>query len=327
MSFWQIIFAAWRGTFGAIRRTPVLFGVVFLALLFVQVLQDYFLPVVHHVHALNSHLPRAPRATPFRAAFGLLEDIITSIIPAPLMLTVHRFVLLGESRGPLSNVRRLALFATYLLGVRLLSEVPLNIEGAVRPDTVSQVVVLILTFAASIVTIRLLLTYPAAALDRAAPLFASWTLTRGHWWYVTFIMICGWLPLMILDAAILYGCYEIRPQLVFGVKLVVGVFLCTATKPLYIASGAALVSELYRKFDLLSEFKPILYRKSNSNRRKFGGLVGGISAFCFYVAGLIFPKSDVANVERVIGIGSSGILLLIGLFLAYGVIKKKLRRA
>jgi hypothetical protein len=326
MSFWQIVFAAWGGAFGAIRRNPVLFGGVFLALYVAQLYFDYLTPIVHHAQAVNPHLPRVPRSTPARAALGLLDDVITSLIAAPLMLTVHRFILLGENQGALSKKRRLVFFALYLLCVRLMGDVPTHIEGVVRPDSAVQVVLLLLTTAAWIVTIRLLLAYPAAALERPVPLLDSLDLTRGHWWYIVSIMICGWLPLMIVDAALLYAFYRIQAEPIFGVKLALEVFLSTAMTPLYIASGAALVSELYRKFDGLKERQPFSYMKSKSARGRSSVWLGGMTALGFYLARLALPKAEVSNLELILGIMSGVLLLLIGLLLAYGLLKQKARR-
>jgi|GEM_PF-4782143 hypothetical protein len=326
MSFWQIIFAAWRGVLGAIRRNPRLFGAVFLALFVAQLSYDYLVPIVHHTQAVNPHLPRMPRLTPARAALGLLDDVITLIIAAPLMLTVHRFILLGETHGSLSKKRRLVFFALYLLGVRLMGDVPTSIEGVARPDSAAQVVLLLLTTAAWIVTIRLLLSYPAAALERPAPLYDSWGLTRGRWWYIASIMICGWLPLMIVDAALLYAFHRVQAQPTFGIELILEVFLSTATIPLYIASGAALVSELYRKFDGLKEHQPLFYMKAKSSRGRSGAWIGGITMLGFYLARLALPNAEATNLELILGIVCCVVLLLIGLLLAYGLLKQKARR-
>jgi len=326
MSFWQILFTAWREAFGAIQRNPIIFGAVFIVLFFVQVSYDYFVPVMNHAQALNSHLPRGPRSTLAHAAIDLVNDVITSIVAAPLMLTVHRFVLLGESSGPLSNGRRLVIFAGYLIAVRLLADVPTDIEGVVNPDTASQVVLLILTSAAWIITIRLLLTYPAAALERPRPLFDSWGLTRGHWWYVTCIMICGWLPLMVLDAAILYGYYRLQPQPVFGVKEVVGVFLSAATEPLYIASGAALVSKLYLKLSASVEIRrtPSIRTSRSSGRNVNVVIILGVFAL-IQIFHIIFPKSSTDHVRDVIAIICLVPILLMLLFVFYLNAKKRRR--
>jgi hypothetical protein len=104
------------------------------------------------------------------------------------------------------------------------------------------------------------------------------------------------------------------------------VFVSTATMPLYIASGAALVSELYRKFDGLKEHQTLFYMKAKSSRGRSGAWIGGITALGFYLAGLALPKAEVTNVELILGILCGGVLLLIGLLLAYGLLKQKARR-
>lgn len=333
MSFWQIIGAAWRDAIGTIRQNLLIFLAAFLALFALMVAFDYFVPPLHHALATGPHLHRVARSTPYRATLGLIQDIIRSIIVVPLMVSVHRFVLLGKYGETLNNPKRLLFFALYLIFINIMSQLPSEVEGVLQPQSSPQIFLLIVTVAAWIITVRLVLAYPAAALDKPSPLLDSWVRTRGHWWYITSVMICGWLPLLLIGAATIALAFHhgFKPP-VFGIDLVFGLFFSTFVTILFVALGAALVSKLYLKFDGLAELqaKPFVrgsgYSKhSKRPMRNFNiGIIFGVLVLT-QIAYHIFQKSSVDHVEGVILVVCLVPILLLVFFLLYLNLKKRFR--
>lgn len=327
MSFWQIIGAAWRGTFETIRRNPALFLVVLLAFIASDQLFHHFAPVLHHAQTVNPHAPRHPRATPSGAVLGLFQDIVESIIAAPLMLAVHRYVLLNETPAPFGDARRLGYFALYLLTVRLLAEVPMDIEGVLQPDSSGQITFLLIAAVILPITVRLVLTYPGAALEQQAPLRDSWDRSRGHWWYITSIMFCGGLPLIIVDLVAIAVFFPDWKSPLPSIRLELLSFFMTASSVLYIAAGAALLSELYRKFGAIDMPRLLTSRSTKSSRGTSVSWSGAVIMLSLFIARQLFPASAVDHVEKILFLFCCGIFLLIGLFIAYMRLKTKRRRS
>jgi hypothetical protein len=333
MSFWQIIGAAWRDAIGAIRRNSLIFLVVFLVLSALMVGFDYFVPPLHHALATGPHLHRVARSTPYRAILGLIEDIISSIIVVPLMVSVHRFVLLGKYGETLNDPKRLLFFALYLVFINIMSELPGEIEGVLQPQSSSQIFLLIMTIIAWIITVRLLLAYPAAALDKPSPLLDSWVRTRGHWWYITTVMICGWLPLLLIGiATITLAFHHGFKTPVFGIGHVLDILFSTLASVLFIALGAALVSELYLKFDGLEELRATPFvrgsgysKDSKRPMRSFNIVIIVGVVVLAQIAYHVFPKSSVDHVEGVILVICLVPILLLVFFLFYFNLKKRFR--
>jgi hypothetical protein len=283
---------------------------------------EHLAPPLHHVLSTGPYPHDAPRATPLQAFLGLVRTAVDTVIFAPLMLTVHRSVLAGEQRAVLRNRRRLAIFAGNLFFITLLTALPGQIESVLQRHFVLQLMFLAATIVGWIATVRLLLTYPAAALDRPAPLRESWSRTKGHWWYISFIGLCGSAPLSIIFLVTLaIFLPDFRPLMVGG-GLGALIIITTPVVILSVAFGAALISELYRKFGGLEEQAMATADAGNPSGPGSFQSCFAISAVAFVfvqIAGRVLPRP---NVEHALGdLALIAILCMVTLFALLPIMK------
>ncbi len=238
MEIVDLILAGWRGAIGAVQRNAVLFAGAFVAIFVLHAIYQFVVPPLHFVTTtgLNPHMVVAGHSV-FRWWITLIYSVLSAIVFVPCMVAVHRFILLGEEGTALRNQSRLIRFGTFLVAILVIEAV-----GVVLPH----ILALIFGIAALIVLVRLVLTYPALALDRPRPLDESWNKSRGHWWFIAGTMVGGLLPLMVVFAllGLLFGGREFA----MGHPGFLGMAVMALAGVVYVTAVAALASELYRKF-------------------------------------------------------------------------------
>jgi hypothetical protein len=240
----EIIDASWRGTSGAVRANARLFLGVILAVLVVY-LAAFFIYPVHYVQKLTSsgHLHMVPDMPPLQLDIrNFVLAALANIASTPMMLATHRHVLLQEDGKIWKNFQRIASFAAALIILHfLLMELPISATVHKVPGVV------VFIFASYWLMGRLVLIYPAIALDIPQPLSVSWRHTRGHWWLVARVMVFGLAPLFLLmiPFAAVYGAST--PANISEHLMIMNIAgaLLGAFFPVL---AAALASELFRKF-------------------------------------------------------------------------------
>jgi hypothetical protein len=327
MSFWSIIVAAWHGAFGAMRRNPTIVLMVFCALFILTASFDYFVPPMHNAITNGPLSHHVARSTPRRAILGLIQDILTAIIVVPLMVSVHRFILLGEHGHTLSNKQRLLSFGLCLVLINMMSGLPGEIEGVLRPQSMPQVMLLVAIVMIWIVTVRLLLTYPAAALDKSAPLLDSWERTRGHWWYIAGVVTCGWLPFIAIFIILLLMFFPgFKIPSIFSGGWIALLLFSTLLRVLFIAVGAGLVSELYRKFDGLAEQSIKLPYWGNDFSKKPRRIFNPVVTFGISLALILFYRVSQPSVAHAVNIIATSFLILMLILILFLRAKNRSKR-
>ena len=184
----------WRYAFAALSRMP---GVLGVATLFMFALNIVTLPL----------LP-APQAEPTLGVqvVSFLTSIASGFVLTPVAIAMHRFVLLGEVAQRYSlnpSEPRFMRFFTFTVVYQLLVSVPGTLSLAGKSGTglgvALALVFFVLFIVAVIASLRLLILFPAIAVDaRGADWRNAMTDTKGHTWRVFFIAILATLPSLIV---------------------------------------------------------------------------------------------------------------------------------
>lgn len=257
MGFWSVIGAGWRGAFGAIKANWPLFGLLILVNTVLEAAVELIAPL-HFVARIGPsghtmmHIAMAPLMLHFRS---VVLSAVFSLVTAPCMVMVHRHILLSEDNKVCTDLKRLTFFGSLIFGVNFaLIGLPRIARTVITSATTGVAHSLLLTgfwllyLPAIWLLIRLVPTYPAAALDVPNPLVTGWRRSAGHWWYIASVMSLGMAPVVIafyaLPMAVAYSSTPERAERLFKM----GVATACVVGPFYIAVGAALASELFRKF-------------------------------------------------------------------------------
>ena len=138
-------------------------------------------------------------------AFGVVQSVLLT----PFLIAVHRHVLLRQiTRGyplGLSNARFMRYAGFAVLAYVLLS-VPALVNRSVEMSTaVELAVTMVLNIAILAVLLRHVVLFPAIAVDAER---VDWRrarlLTTGHTWRVFFVMLCVFLPFLVLAVPMHY---------------------------------------------------------------------------------------------------------------------------
>lgn len=141
----------------------------------------------------------------------IVLTVLRPVLLAPFAIGVHRFVLLGEVTPDYRldpGDRRFRRFSFYGVLLMLLGLMPglmspfvallLSVFG-VSPLLSALVAVLVVIIAVVMISIRAVILFPAVAVDARWP---SWRRaaadTKGHSWYVFFVLLVAALPLVAL---------------------------------------------------------------------------------------------------------------------------------
>jgi hypothetical protein len=240
MSFIDIIIAGWRGAFEAVKANLPIFGILLAALAVGEMVQHIFNPISYVTQ--TDPVTGATITLPHINEFGLFVQeivfgIFYAIVSAPAMVAVHRHVLLREDGRIWENQERLVRFAGLIFGVQFVL--------FIVPALLAKIFAILgLVALASFWLIgRLVPAYPAAALDNPTPLTYAWNNSKGHWWYIAGVMVVGIVPVAIVMVPL--GWIALSGNIILSAVAAIPALV-------YVAVGAALASELYKKFGALT---------------------------------------------------------------------------
>ncbi len=243
MGFWGIIGAGWRGAFGAVKQNKLLFAGSVVAQALVQGFA-YLVAPLHYVQRLSPHMHMhmyLAGSHTYLFVRGVAVNLPEFAVMAPLMIAVHRFILVHDKRSVWCNWHRIGLFATVLASIHFfIIEAPTYIGQLYKPAGIA-------TILSCWALGRLVLTYPAIALDIPAPWRESWNRTRKNWWFIAGVMAFGSLPIYFVIFLSFMPVYDSTPAAATH-KAITFVLSGLLTTPIWVAVIAALASELFRKF-------------------------------------------------------------------------------
>jgi hypothetical protein len=193
-SVFQWAFTAWRDAFAAFRQMPGVLGIAALASFAVNLVT---LPVLlHQGKSLGGDVA------------GTIVVLLDGFVVTPAAIAVHRFVLLGECATKYRlepSEPRFRRFFFFVVVVQLITAIPLALAHLAHnniPGSLGAALALLLvavTFASLFLVLRLLLLFPAFAVDAPG---AAWTNalqdTKGHAWRMLLIVIVTGIPLVAL---------------------------------------------------------------------------------------------------------------------------------
>jgi hypothetical protein len=239
MGFWQVIGSGWRDALAALRQDNSLLPATLLAMLAITALTSSTLPQWHQVTQASTDLNQAKPFDILNSLTDVARGLLYAIAATPIMLAVHRFVLLGENEKTFNNRRRILRFAIWLVAYRLIPTLMSTFGdeiGRLHP-VIGGLVNFSLGVAYLYVTPRLVMSFPAIALDVDHPIRDSWHRTLGHWWYVAGVMLFGSLPLLVFSIGSLFSDY-----------VFIWIVALALLNTLWPVLGAALASTLYKNF-------------------------------------------------------------------------------
>lgn len=206
---WDIAASSWQGATAALREMPLLFWSGFLALAALELATIGFVKLLPNDYQFLSYDHLSARQT---LSFGqtdtlqlfiIMKGSLQAALMAPIAVAVHRFLLIGKpTKGIISfqapYTRR---FTIYLLLVQWMG-IPLSFIS-IGHSVGASLLAAIFAIATIIVSIRLMLIFPAAAISAPAPIWAqSWNQTKGHFWLILFSGFLSCLPLVVGASAV-----------------------------------------------------------------------------------------------------------------------------
>ncbi len=247
-SIWRLAIGAWRDAFGAMRDMPVVFGAAFAAAIVIHVAQGFFgQPSVAYATTLSSEEQVAA------FAFALAQTFFLT----PVLIAVHRYILLGERtrRYRLNpSDRRFWRFFVFGIVIQLFFVVPtLFALNSSLESGVELAVAVVLFLAAIVAAVRLILFFPAVAVDAAG---ADWRNaladSRGHAWRIFFtVMVVTLMATVVLMAAAIGLAwislqFDEIPRAVIVIDAIIEPSIMVAT----LAANAVAASRLFRFFGM-----------------------------------------------------------------------------
>jgi hypothetical protein len=204
------------------------------------------------LEAVNSTLVLGGEAKVAVARVAIVT--VQAFLLAPLLIAVHRYVLLGEvtrhySLRPFSRYLR---FAGYAVIFEVVAEIATQCiarsVGSFWLLAIQTIAVVVLLY----VGLRMLILFPAIAIDAAGiPWRQAWRETQGHSLALLFTALLASLPLVLVNS--LYGLVAIRsPNPEAAVPVWVDAIIWAAVAVLFGALYAAMASRLYRAFGVMN---------------------------------------------------------------------------
>jgi hypothetical protein len=189
------------------------------------------------------------RMIPAESLFGRdIMSIVANFLFTPFIIAVHRYVILGEvtTRYRLDPFSvRFQLFFGWLVVVVVLSRISNALAHApLPPHVLVYVPVFVLWAAVAVLITRMVILFPAIAV--AAP-GATWHNavrdTKGHFWYITFVILAAMLPGLTVVAAV-----AVSGSLLLGSRLApLFIFLVAfGASAVIVTVFVAVVSRLYQ---------------------------------------------------------------------------------
>lgn len=247
----------WRYAFAALSRMPGVLGAAMLMVFALSVVKRWWLPDVESLFLQAEATGELDIGQFFQLSF--LFMIVRSFLLTPVVIAMHCFVLLGEVT-PYYALRpsqsRFMRFFIFSIVFQLLLQIPVwlmvtsseaSIVLGLFGMLVLSTVLFALVIASIIVSLRLLILFPAIAVDAGG---ANWRNaiadTKGHTWRVFFIMLLTSIPVLVLAAPLyfLLG-WPDGPSLTSGIILSV---VQAVAGVLGLCAFAAVASRLFAAF-------------------------------------------------------------------------------
>ncbi len=243
-----LITLAWRSMIEAVRKMPGLFVVagVWMALIAIGDLIGGHM-LAHFLPALGNRM-----GAMLVMMWGLLSVVLEALVLAPVAVAVHRLVLLKEISGGWRT--RVWRFFGWSLVITMLTAIiasPIVLSDGYRGEWLAWIV---FGPAAAVVTVRLLLLFPAVAVDASSDnwqdrLHSSWHQTRGHFWRLA-LAVAGAVALFVVPIMLLLGAATFATAFAGSIEfagsfLVIEQVFLAAIRPITIALIAAVASWVY----------------------------------------------------------------------------------
>ncbi len=247
---------AYRDAARAIAAMPAVFPIAFAAVTAMEAIP------------LKILFPEMPGVSPWPPFLARMSFLISAkaLILAPLLIAVHRYVILGETvRGfPIRPAGRYLRFVACAAVFEIAIQLPIEaisvkmLEQAVSGTaSVPPIVLIPLAFIvaaiAPLLLLPTLLVFPAIAVD--APEVKAWREGIRHYWRLFYTMVLAWLPLPVIEVSylVLVRTGTLPPPLedtlspLTAGSAAITVLSCAMTV-FFGAVFAAAVSRLYRSF-------------------------------------------------------------------------------
>jgi hypothetical protein len=191
---------------------------------------------------------------------GAIENLALALLVTPLAISVHRFVLLGETTNRYEFAPRSLRFRQFFGFAAILTLIPtalslaqFALNGFYAQSPASFILFAVL-FAANLVMIvvlvRTVIVFPAIASDASGPNWrGALADTSGHFWKIVLIFLVAFLLLYLplIVAWMFFGAILFA----VGNLLLTGIFLAVfeaLVEVAYVAVAAAIASRLYRAY-------------------------------------------------------------------------------
>lgn len=192
---------SWRAAWQACLRLPKLFGSALILLMALDVMilatgDRLGVPSPHDIITTGMHHPM-PLLPIYLFSIGAAA--VETIVLAPLAIGVHRLILLGEASDDIAIASdpRAWRFALWLIALNLLRQFPTLFKVATSSQLgggISGLIQFALVIVTAIAGVRLVLLFPATAIDQTHPAAYGWRLSRSHAWRIFFTMLVTLIP-------------------------------------------------------------------------------------------------------------------------------------
>lgn len=186
---WRPVTTGYRDAWSAIRAMPM--QALYTLLILVAVgLVEYVVPL------------RAVESVILGTILSLVVSAVQNFFLTPIMIAVHRFIILGETAPRYALDPGEGIFRAFFGWLTVLSALGLLANLFFTPNDLpamtSMAVVLIVMVFMIVVTIRLSILFPAIAVDAPGAAAANaWADSKGHTFDIFLIFLLAGLPIVI----------------------------------------------------------------------------------------------------------------------------------
>lgn len=190
-SIWRSVVVAYCETARALRAMPAVTLAAFILLV---------------MFTIATILGPLDRASPQGLLFELAYAIAWSFLLTPVLIAVHRFILLDETARHYrpGDGRRFVRFFVWSLAINLVLVMPATLSDQLADtEPALPLVILIVAVIMALFALRLTVLFPAIAVDAAG---ATWRHayddTRGHVLRILGTFVLAWLPFLAAGAVL-----------------------------------------------------------------------------------------------------------------------------
>jgi hypothetical protein len=186
---WRPVTTGYRDAWSAIRAMPML-ALYTLLIMFAVSLAEYVVPA------------RAVESVVLGTILSLAVSAVQNLFLTPIMIAVHRYVILGEVAPRYALEPGQRIFRAFFGWLMALSALGLLANLFFTPNDlpamISLTVVLITMVVMIVVTIRLSILFPAIAVDAPGATAANaWADSKGHTFGIFLIFLLAGLPIIV----------------------------------------------------------------------------------------------------------------------------------